>query len=195
MLKYYITVYVRVAFLSVYHFNADTNAVKLKTIESVALKLNEISLHAEPVPGKYSSEDDVHVVFSTDCTFYQVFLHQLFASHVYTVFIHTLKMMYINAYILMLLVQDWQSLLVFYSATQVKQQGFITRIASGCDDDKQKLLTDLYNKLYPSEQFKVHFTPDYKLGPKNGSFRFKCACIYMQTHTHIVIPKKIMDIC
>jgi len=68
----------------------------------------------------------IHVVFSTDCSFFQ----------------------------------DWQTIVVFYSAVQVRQQGEITRIASGCDDDKKKELTELYQKLYP--QFHVHFTPDFK---------------------------------
>lgn len=80
---------------------------------------------------KYSSQVDkseppIHVVFSTDCSFFQ----------------------------------DWQTIVVFFSAVQVRQQGEITRIASGCDEDKKKELTALYQKLYP--QFHVHFTPDFK---------------------------------
>jgi peptidyl serine alpha-galactosyltransferase len=60
--------------------------------------------------------------------------------------------------------QDWQSILLFHSATQVKQAGFITRIASGCDDKKKSELTELYKKLFPS--YRVHFTPDFKTDTK-----------------------------
>ena len=74
-----------------------------------------------------SYEGDIHIVFSTDCTFFQ----------------------------------DWQTLLVFHSAVEIGQKGRITRIASGCDDQKQKELTELYKTLYP--QYYVHFTPDYKV--------------------------------
>ena len=72
----------------------------------------------------------VHVVFSTDCTFFQ----------------------------------DWQSLLVFHSATAVGQEGNITRIASGCSIEKQASLIDLYAKLFP--RYNVHFTPDFKMDKK-----------------------------
>ena len=75
-----------------------------------------------------------HVVFSTDCSFFQ----------------------------------SWQSLMLFYSATQVKQQGAITRIASGCDEAAKNELRDLYKKLYPGGQFNVHFTPDFKHDGKSG---------------------------
>jgi hypothetical protein len=73
-----------------------------------------------------------HIVFSTDCSFFQ----------------------------------DWQTLLVFYSASVVKQEGLITRIASGCSKDKEKELIDLYKKLFP--QYRVHFTPDFKTDSKTG---------------------------
>ena len=56
--------------------------------------------------------------------------------------------------------QDWQTLLIFYTAMSVKQPGKITRIASGCTPEKQEELTKLYQKLYP--QYSVHFTPDFK---------------------------------
>lgn len=78
------------------------------------------------LPKEDKSPPPIHIVFSTDCSFFQ----------------------------------DWQTIIVFYSAVQVRQQGEITRIASGCDDDKKKELTALYKKLYP--QFHVHFTPDFK---------------------------------
>lgn len=60
--------------------------------------------------------------------------------------------------------QDWQTLLIFHSAVEIKQQGRITRIASGCDDAKKTELAALYKKLYP--QYSVHFTPDFKTDGK-----------------------------
>ena len=62
--------------------------------------------------------------------------------------------------------QDWQTLTLFHSATVVGQKGHITRIASGCDEEKQKKLTELYAKLYP--KYYVHFTPDFKKDEKTG---------------------------
>lgn len=76
------------------------------------------------------SNEEMHIVFSTDCSFFQ----------------------------------DWQTLLVFHSAMLAKQPGQITRIASGCEEDKQKELKELYTKLYP--KYHVHFTPDYKMDSK-----------------------------
>lgn len=67
--------------------------------------------------------------------------------------------------------QDWQTLLVFHSAKAVGQQGAITRIASGCDEEKKIQLTALYAKLYP--QYHVHFTPDFtKDGKTKESYAF-----------------------
>ena len=56
--------------------------------------------------------------------------------------------------------QDWQTLVMFQSAVRVGQRGPVTRIASGCSEDKKQALTALYAKLYP--QFSAHFTPDFK---------------------------------
>ena len=56
---------------------------------------------------------------------------------------------------------DWESLLLFHSAKAVKQQGTVTRIASGCSDEKKVEITAIYKKLFP--QFGVHFTPDFAL--------------------------------
>ena len=56
--------------------------------------------------------------------------------------------------------QDWQSLLVFHSARTAGQKGPVTRIASGCDEEKKLLLTALYKKVHP--YYHVHFTPDFK---------------------------------
>lgn len=60
--------------------------------------------------------------------------------------------------------QDWQTLLVFHSAMTIGQKGTVTRIASGCTDEKKAELSALYSKLFP--QYHVHFTPDFKLDEK-----------------------------
>jgi hypothetical protein len=77
-----------------------------------------------------TSADDIHIIFSTDCSKFQ----------------------------------DWQTLLLFHSSTVVKQPGTLTRIASGCTDQKKKELIELYQLLYPAYQ--VHFTPDFKTDAK-----------------------------
>lgn len=81
---------------------------------------------------KLESNQPVHVVFSTDCSFFQ----------------------------------DWQTILIFHSAIAVAQEGKITRIASGCSDEKQASLRNLYAKLFP--MYDVHFTPDFKLDKKTN---------------------------
>ena len=60
--------------------------------------------------------------------------------------------------------QDWQSLLLFHSASVVKQPGTITRVASGCTDNKANELRALYKTLHPT--YNVHFTPDFKTDAK-----------------------------
>jgi hypothetical protein len=67
--------------------------------------------------------------------------------------------------------QDWQSIVLFHSATVVKQRGKITRIASGCDDTKAASLHALYRKLFP--YYGIHFTPDFKRDEKTNK---KCKC-------------------
>jgi len=68
--------------------------------------------------------------------------------------------------------QDWQSILLFYSAIAVANYssdnrigqgpGPITRIASGCTEEQKLNLTTVYKKLFSDDlQFKVHFTPDF----------------------------------
>lgn len=71
--------------------------------------------------------------------------------------------------------QDWQTLVLFHSATVVGQLGPITRIASGCDEEKKKVLTDLYKKLYP--HYHVHFTPDFKTDAKSKK---SCQCLIIK---------------
>ncbi|KAL7475584.1 hypothetical protein ACHAW6_001496 [Cyclotella cf. meneghiniana] len=60
--------------------------------------------------------------------------------------------------------QHWQSYLFFYSALKVKQPGYVTRIASGCDEQKLKEErewheTHIQNVM--SDRFRIHFTPGY----------------------------------
>ena len=55
--------------------------------------------------------------------------------------------------------QDWQSLVLFSSASQVGQPGLITRIASGCNDTRRLELAELYARLSP--RYRVHVTPDF----------------------------------
>ena len=76
--------------------------------------------------------------------------------------------------------QDWQSLVVFHSATVVKQKGPVTRIASGCDDEKKAYLSDLYAKLYP--QYHVHFTPDFKKDEHS-----KQSCKYISVYNSLYL--------
>jgi len=67
--------------------------------------------------------------------------------------------------------QDWQTLALFHSAKVVGQSGPVTRIASGCSEDKRTTLTELYRELYPD--YRVHFTPSFKKDPKTGrSYHF-----------------------
>ena len=92
---------------------------------------------AAAAPPAATSRDPghVHVIFSTDCEFYQ----------------------------------DWQTLVLFQSANRVGQKGPITRIASGCSEEKKARLVELYGKLYPPErQFSAHFTPDFKHDSKTN---------------------------
>lgn len=105
----------------------EASAATQKPPQQLQLRVREEPIQAvEDV----ANDDLIHIVFSTDCSFFQ----------------------------------DWQTLLVFHSAVTVKQKGQITRIASGCDEFKQKELLELYQKLFP--QYHVHFTPDFKMDSK-----------------------------
>ena len=63
--------------------------------------------------------------------------------------------------------QDWQSLVLMHSAQTVGQKGSVTRIASGCSDEKRATLTEIYKNLYPA--YHIHFTPNFKKDQKSGS--------------------------
>jgi hypothetical protein len=101
--------------------------IRIEVENSVPLKKD-----GEPIGIVREVEPPVHVVFSTDCTFFQ----------------------------------DWQTLLVFHSAVVIGQRGNITRIASGCTDEKMLELRSLYARLFP--QYDVHFTPDFKKDKTTG---------------------------
>jgi hypothetical protein len=127
--------------------NDNIHAVKSKEIQNIITKKyfnnftttttnfdinNIIENHQIDKKIEEGDEDNIHIIFSTDCSFFQ----------------------------------DWQTLLVFHSAIQVKQHGKITRIASGCNEQKQKDLIQLYAKLFPF--YSIHFTPDFKKDSKTG---------------------------
>jgi peptidyl serine alpha-galactosyltransferase len=59
--------------------------------------------------------------------------------------------------------QDWQSIALFVSARDVNQQGYVTRIASGCNDEQAKLIRDFHAKTIAvlNPNFLLHLTPDY----------------------------------
>lgn len=104
-----------------------------------------------PLHEEAKLNDEVHVIFSTDCSPYQ----------------------------------DWQTLVVFHSAKVVGQKGRVTRIASGCDPEKQEALTKLYSHLYPNGIYTAHFTPDFKKDEKtNKKCTFKCHFILQTIHLH-----------
>ena len=67
--------------------------------------------------------------------------------------------------------QDWQSLLLFHAANAVGQRGHITRIASGCNHNRQEELTILYKKLW-GDSYDAHFTPDFKKTADGKSYDF-----------------------
>lgn len=84
--------------------------------------------------------------------------------------------------------QDWQTLLLFHSATVVGQKGRITRIASGCDEAKQKQLNALYRRLYP--RFGAHYTPDFKKDAKTNK---KCQSSVSACRTEHALAQRSAD--
>jgi hypothetical protein len=59
--------------------------------------------------------------------------------------------------------QDWQTLLLFHSALVAGQTGTVVRIATGCDEAKQRELQTLYATLFPQASFVAHFTPAFDM--------------------------------
>jgi hypothetical protein len=131
---------------SVLHHQASTKfASDLLSVDVVRKQVdassNSIRGDADWIPKP--SDDDVIVIFSTDCSPYQ----------------------------------DWQSLVLFHSAKRVKQKGNVIRIASGCTEEQQKKLTDIYYKLYQGYYY-AHFTPDFK---KDAKTKKKCTILFFLT--------------
>ena len=62
--------------------------------------------------------------------------------------------------------QNWQAVVLFYSAAAAGQRGPLTRIASGCSAEEQASLAAMHAELSP--QFRVHFTPDFSRDKKTG---------------------------
>ncbi len=60
--------------------------------------------------------------------------------------------------------QRWQSYLLFYFAMKHKQDGTVTRIASGCTADEARDEIEYHNKYIASQmsdQFQLHLTPEF----------------------------------
>jgi hypothetical protein len=70
--------------------------------------------------------------------------------------------------------QNWQSYVFFYHALAVHQPGNVTRIASGCTAQQEIELYHFHERYIHtmSENFLMHFTPDYsklRINKKFGS--------------------------
>ncbi len=70
--------------------------------------------------------------------------------------------------------QNWQSYFFFYHALAVHQPGSVTRIASGCTAQQEIELYHFHERYIHtmSENFLMHFTPDYsklRINKKFGS--------------------------
>ena len=100
--------------------------------DEVGMGASQITQLYEDLPRVPRGDDDIHIIYSTDCGEYQ----------------------------------DWQSWLLHYSVQKVGQKGPITRLASGCTQEQQDRLVELYQTL--PENHRVHFTPDYSIDPKSG---------------------------
>ena len=64
--------------------------------------------------------------------------------------------------------QDWQSYVFFYHALQSRQEGHITRIASGCEGETKKQLEQIFqDEIAPMDPERLHlhqtFPPSYCL--------------------------------
>lgn len=72
--------------------------------------------------------------------------------------------------------QDWQSYVFFYHVFRSDQEGHITRIASGCDNENAIKLDEVFKKeiksMRPSTHH-LHQTPDFSRIPKKKKGAFK----------------------
>ena len=72
--------------------------------------------------------------------------------------------------------QDWQSYIFFYHVFRSGQEGHVTRIASGCNDEDAKKLQDMFASEIESmrpDTHHLHLTPEYKNIPKKHKNPFK----------------------
>lgn len=70
--------------------------------------------------------------------------------------------------------QDWQSYAFFYQALQSKQEGEVTRVASGCDKEQAKVLQEVFrDQIKPmSDRFHLHLTPNFSKVMKGKDYKF-----------------------
>lgn len=72
--------------------------------------------------------------------------------------------------------QDWQSFVFFYHVMQSGQQGHVTRIASGCENEEgselKSVFADEINPMRLNEHH-LHLTPDYSRIKKKSKTPFK----------------------
>jgi len=76
--------------------------------------------------------------------------------------------------------QHWQAYLMFHSAMEVNQPGYVTRIASGCSDKEAKIAKEWHKKHITkpmSSRFILHFTPHFSSvkdenGETKGDYKF-----------------------
>lgn len=76
--------------------------------------------------------------------------------------------------------QHWQAYLMFHSAMEVNQPGYVTRIASGCSKEEAKIAKEWHEKHITkpmSNRFIIHFTPHFssvkdKDGNTKGDYKF-----------------------
>ena len=124
LIKCFIVLFVGcVAIYNIFYIFQRRANISLTLTSDISHTLNSVQVSIEGL-----DEPELHIVFSTDCTYFQ----------------------------------DWQSIVLFHSARTVKQRGKITRIASGCTADEAKQLKDLYDMLFPDNQYYIHITPNYK---------------------------------
>lgn len=74
--------------------------------------------------------------------------------------------------------QHWQGISLYYSARRAGHIGPVTRIASGCSEEKETSIKEEWSRIDPSgRRFRVHFTPTfalpggYKYSNKPGGIR------------------------
>ena len=71
--------------------------------------------------------------------------------------------------------QDWQSYVFFYHLLHSGQEGPVTRIASGCNDEDAHTLTDIFEKeiatMAPG-RFRLHLTPDFSRIKRGTVFKY-----------------------